>query len=290
MRPGESIFIVVQACTLLCPLLILWENIFLAGAINGGNMFEQEGRRVHADNNLTTQQTPSTTTCCNQCHQPTHRLTGKATTRTKLNKDGVLVHLWHNIAMDENMWEYHIDKLQNPGKSSYSHAHAHARINTTDEMEGDRQPIKMTLTATSTNKRTKTNRPTTNMKLLLPQRRCHHHPLCRHHPVCPHHQHLNTKEEGINMGITNNRMGSIITQPPTQTKQGNQNQTLPLTIPTQTTILEIGNVRQTLLDSLKATTGLNPAVTVRDVRTRFRILSMIYHLEVLTSYPGYLAT
>lgn len=36
----------------------------------------------------------------------TNPLTGKATMRTKLNKDGgVLVHLWHNIAMDENMWE-----------------------------------------------------------------------------------------------------------------------------------------------------------------------------------------
>lgn len=90
MRLGESIFIVVQACTLLCQLLILWENI----------LAEQEGCMQTTTNNTT-----------NSFHilhvvtKATNPLTGKAITHTKLNKDGVLVHLLHNIVLDENMWE-----------------------------------------------------------------------------------------------------------------------------------------------------------------------------------------
>ena len=40
--------------------------------------------------------------------------TGQNTTRTKLNKDGD-VHLWYDIAMDEDKWDEHINKLRHPG-------------------------------------------------------------------------------------------------------------------------------------------------------------------------------
>ena len=44
----------------------------------------------------------------------TDPISGVNTTRIKLNKDGD-THLWYDIALDEDTWEDHIDKLRYPG-------------------------------------------------------------------------------------------------------------------------------------------------------------------------------
>jgi hypothetical protein len=43
-----------------------------------------------------------------------NQITGEHTMRTRLNKDGKM-QLWLEIAMDEQLWNWHINKLKYPG-------------------------------------------------------------------------------------------------------------------------------------------------------------------------------
>ena len=97
---------------------------FLTAFVNnprpiGGVIVTNKKSMVKHLNRLLPNILPTETTATN----PT---SGENIPRIKLNKDGD-THLWYNIAMDEDAWEDHIDKLRYPGLEHPPHQHRQHR-------------------------------------------------------------------------------------------------------------------------------------------------------------------
>jgi hypothetical protein len=194
----------------------------------------------------------------------TDPITGANTTRTRPNKDRDF-HLWHNIAMDEDKWEEYINKLRHPGIEDPPRQHRRKRRrhspNNHDEDDADQ--------------------PENNDEQQQPEN--HDEPPPPQQPQPPpnppppppppspqHHQRGNQGHQ--NRGHNRHRNG---THHQPNTPQQHEETTEPSKNHTNTNYNR-ENVGRTLLDSLKAM-GLNLTATTREVRTQFRILSMIYH-------------
>ena len=229
-------------------------------AIGGVIMTNKKSLVKHLNVLLPELHTESTTT------DPT---TGQNTTRIKRNKDGD-VHLWYDIAMDEDKWDEHINKLRHPGiENPPRHQRNRNRRHRRDPPHQDDDG-------------TNDYQETQDHNQEGDQEEQQEPPQQEPPPPPPpppspqqQHQHQGTGQNHQSRSNQHQHQGGNGRQHHNQQPEQPPPEPEPTANHTYTNY-NVENVGRTLLDSLKSM-GLNLTATTRDVRTRFRILSMIYH-------------
>jgi hypothetical protein len=169
----------------------------------------------------------------------TNRTTGEITNKRVMNKDGEL-RLWLEIALNEEEWTYRIKKLQHPG----------VPIQPPNPNRPQQQP--------STHNDTDNDEEETSHNHSEQQQQNPPPP-----PPPPRHH----RRERSNQYYRHHYQHHPAPPPPSSSIPSNNH---------YINDYNIENVGRTAHDSLRAM-GLRDNATPREIRTQFRVLSMIYH-------------